>query len=200
MTEFSVRAGFVGLLVACLCAGGGVAWAWWSTSATAESPPVASGRLDLTAGPSAEQQFLMGPGGTWTYSALALPSAFPGESVARTLVLRAGGDADLAVSGSAVASSSALGQHLRLHATRDGVAGNTVVNGMRGGTCSGTTLVADRAVTATAAPFFTDLTVGAGGALTLCLVLSLDGTAPSGLQGQSATVSFTLTARQEVAP
>ncbi|GAB4085841.1 hypothetical protein GCM10028784_24710 [Myceligenerans cantabricum] len=200
MVEARYRVGLVALLVLAFCASGGVAWAWWTATTTAQAPPMASGSMDLTGGETESEQFLVGAGGTWTHSTLTLSGTFPGESVARAVVLRAAGTADLTVSGTAVAASAGLGPDLLLSVTRDGLPTNTTVDGLRRGTCSGTAVVTRQPVTVTPAPFLTDVTIPADGTLSLCVELGLDGDAPSSVQGQSTSVAFALTARQAGAP
>ncbi|MCP2265809.1 hypothetical protein ACFQHV_04620 [Promicromonospora thailandica] len=200
MAERRYRAGVVALLVLALCASGGVAWAWWSVAGTAQAPPVASGRLDLTGGPATGQEFLVGPGGTWSYPVLTLPAALPGESVARAMVLRAGGTTDLTVSGTVSAESDVLGPDLLVTVTRDGAPSNTTVDGLRTGTCSGTTLVTRQPVGTTPSTFLPGTFAAAETVITLCVVLGLDSDAPSSVQNQTTTVAFAVSARQAAAP
>lgn len=196
MAERRLRVGLVALLLLASCLSGGVAWAWWASVVTAQAPPVSSGSLDLTGGPETGEELLVGTGGTWTYSALTLTGALPAESVARRLVLRSSGTVPLTVSGTAAAASAGLGQDLLLTATRGGAPANTTVDGLRTGTCSGAVLVDRQPVGTGATSFLPDATIAPGQTLTLCVLLGLDGDAPSSVQNQGTTVSFTFTARQ----
>lgn len=196
MADRRLRTGLVALLVLASCLSGGAAWAWWSAVVTAQAPPVSSGTLDLTGGPETGQELLVGPGGTWTYSALTLTGALPGESVARRIVLRSSGTAPLTVTGTATTATAALGQDLLLTATQGGAPANATVDGLRTGTCSGLVLVDRQPVGTAATTFLPGATIAPGQALTLCVVLGLDGDAPGSVQNQGTTVSLTFTARQ----
>ncbi|WP_369373554.1 SipW-dependent-type signal peptide-containing protein [Promicromonospora sp. Populi] len=196
----ALRRGLVALALAMLLPGAVVAWAWWSDTATVTSDPITAGTLDLTVGPVTGSEQLAGPGGSWTYTALGLTGMLPGESVARTIVLRSSGTAGVDVSGTVTSTTTALGQHLLLSTTTGGAATNTTPGGLRTGACTGTVSRAQAPVTATATSALSAVPVASGSTVTLCVVLGLSPSAPSSVQGASTTATFVLTANQAGAP
>lgn len=188
-----------GALALGLVTGGGVAWAYWTESSTATGTDVPSGRLDLTAGPTTGSEQLAGTGGSWTWTGLQLPAAFPGESRAQAVVLRSSGTTSVSVQASIRSATAAMSPYLLATTVIGGAAGNTTAaNGFRTGTCTGGTAAASGvAVSTTPTAVVPATRLAAGATMTVCVVLSLSATAPNTLQGtQAATVSIALSAAQ----
>lgn len=177
-----------------------VAWAWWGDTGTVTAEQVTAGTLDLTMGPVTGAEQLAGPGGTWTYSLLGLTGMLPGESVARTIVLRSSGTTAVGVSGSATSTTAAMGQNLLLGTTTGGSATNTTVSGLRTGICSGAVARAQAPVTTTPTPVLSTVSVASGSTVTLCVVVGLSPGAPSSVQGVTTTVRLQFTGSQGGAP
>lgn len=86
-TRAGRRTLLAGSLALGLIAGGGVAWAYWTTQVGATGRSVASGTLDLTV--TGASGALAGPGGTATLSGLTLANATPWPSRSTTRAPRA---------------------------------------------------------------------------------------------------------------
>jgi hypothetical protein len=194
------RRGLTALVLAVLMPGAVAAWAWWGDTGTATPDQITAGSLDLTVGPVTGAEQLAGPGRTWTYTALGLTGMLPGESVARTVVLRSSGTTAVDVSATVSSSSPALGQSLLLSTTTGGSATNTTTNGLRTGTCTGTVSRATAPVTTTATSALGPVRVAPGTTVTLCAVFGLSPGAPSSVQGASTAATFLFTARQAGTP
>ncbi len=200
LARAGLRTLLAGALALGLVAGGGVAWSYWTTRAAATGTALKSGYLDLTAGPSTGAEQLAGTAGTWAWGDLALTNAFPGESVAKRLVVKNSGTTAMTVTAAVVSGTNALAPYLRLSTVTGGVAANTTsAAGLRSGTCStGVAGVTDAAVSTTPTTVLSGTTLAAGQTAAVCVVLSLAPTAPSSLQGaQAPTVSVTLNAQQK---
>ncbi|PUB25442.1 hypothetical protein C8K30_107188 [Promicromonospora sp. AC04] len=194
------RRGLAALALAMLLPGAAVAWAWWGGAGAVTAEQITAGTLDLTVGPVTGAEQLVGPGGSWTYTALGLTGMLPGESVAATVVLRSSGTTAVDVSASVTSPTAALGQNLLLSTTTGGAATNTTTNGLRTGACTGTVSRATAPVTTTATSALSAVPVASGATVTLCVVLGLSAGAPSSVQGVSSTATFLFTASQAGAP
>lgn len=194
-------------VVAVLGATGTVAY--WTDTGTITSGTVATGTLDLTAGPSTGSEGLGGTGpNNYAHTALALSNMAPGESLAKNLVLRNSGSAALKFNLRIRTTSNDLsgtnGLQVQVYdgATAGTVTGS-VAEGNRNQPCNGGTLVQtiSASVTASGNVFVTDPRLPTTGATrNLCLRVSLPTGAPNSFQGKSTKVVLVPDARQVAAP
>ncbi len=160
-----------GALALGLVAGGGVAWAFWTTQATAEGDSVTSATMDLLVNGQA-----VGAGQGYTLTGLQPPTGFyPGTSAATTLTLSNGGTSSIILtSGTITLAGGPAAQYSR-----------TIVWG-----------VAATGTTCPAGPTTPPTTVLAPGAsMTVCVSVALSATAPD-TQNQSTTATVTFQAQQ----
>lgn len=176
--------------------------AYWTDQATVTTGPLAAGRLDLTLNGQ-----LAGPGGSTTDTTFAVGDLVPGESFARAITVGNAGTVPLdytAVSH----TNGTLGPGLRWTVVAGGAASNagSSANGNRTGTCAGgtTTFSSPSAISANAAaptPVVPPRRpLAAGASETLCVIVRLDPSAPSSLQGATATATFVVNGVQRGAP
>lgn len=183
--------------------------AYWTDSATVTGGTIASGTLDLTAGPTTGAEHLTGTGpNSWDFTALAITDMIPDESVARTLVVRSSGTAPLRFNATVRATTDALtsgtaGLQVQVFdqassATNTG----TQAGGNRAGTCTGSQVHSGFvSMTPSANVFASDIPLATTGASrTLCVRAWLSSAAPNALQGKSTSVQLTLSAVQLSAP
>ena len=155
----------------CVLAGGGIAWAWWRGSGTATAPTtqISAGTVDVQV--VGLGGGLVGPGGTVSLPALTLTGAVPGSGASEIVTVRNGGSRAATVTAT-TARSGTLGTDFTTSASFG--ASDT---GTGCGTGAGSTA-----------------TVPAGGTATLCVAVTLSGSAPSTTQGQTGGVSVALRA------
>lgn len=165
-------------------------FAFWTAQRTMASTTFTSGILDIR---------LSGSDGNpvaWANASLTLGDMLPGESVAADFPVQNVGNVPLRYTAT-VTGAGTLASHLSMEAFTTGTASNGTSGGLRTGTCSGT------GQGATALPgtlVGTAQQVPAGGQREICLVVTLDPTAPSSVQGTSATAEVTFSAAQVGAP
>ncbi|RYY50070.1 MAG: hypothetical protein EON53_03445 [Actinomycetales bacterium] len=180
--------------------------AYFTDDATLGTGSVASGVLDLELGPTTETFLLDGPGGSWHFAVVQLADVFPGESVAMDLFIKNGGTTPLTFTGEAWSTTNDLyradGTGLLVSTRRGAVAGNsTGSTGYRSGTCAGGTedWWVDHPISTTArvlTPSDASVSVGAGDAVRVCMLVRFPATAPSTLQQKTATLRATFDAVQ----
>lgn len=165
-------------------------YAYWTDDVPIAGVDLTAGTLDLT----------VNGADPYASATLAMPAMVPGSSAAETLTVANAGTAPAkyttigGLSGTGAADYAAAGSNGLLITITDGTAS--------GGSCGGTTLLAETPLTATTttsllsarpvaalAPAATDQ---------LCVRVRLAAAAPSSLQGKTATLTLTVTGTSDV--
>lgn len=167
--------------------------AFWTSQGTFASTTITSGTLDV------ELDANEGNPTPWANTSLALSSMLPGESIAVAFPVQNTGNVALKFTATATASGG-LASSLTAQAFLGGAASNGTSGGLRVGTCTGTGQGAVALSAAPAAVIGTAQQVAASANQQVCLVVTLVPTAPSSVQGATATASFAFSAKQVAAP
>ncbi len=183
--------------------------AYWTDEAIIESGEFTAGTLDLTVGDTvANSEFLQGQGGTFEYSELTIADLLPGESIARSFVVRNFGTTGFTFNGSVYTSNNNLvapgsGMRVAIYAGGTPTDTGTAAAGNRTGTCGDGELLKDQAVstatnTVKVAP--TDIRLEPGETQIHCVRILLDPASPNTLQGKLTKLIVALDAKQVSAP
>jgi len=208
------RAVLAASLAVGLVAGSGVAWGYWTTSATSAGiPTIESGTFDLRVSqtdptPSATDfEGLAGADGSFSWDAFNISGLYPNESYAQSLAVANAGAGDHAGMNVTVAVSGSLSGFadgdLLVTAYSGGTASNpSAAAGARRGTCSGTALNSTPVAVTGALTNVGTFSVPPLQASTLCVVVTVSGTMaqPTSDAPPTANLSFTLSADQTYQP
>ena len=166
----------------------GSTFAAWTDSATVDGTTFSSGTIDLK---------VQGQDAVTGYTNLNLTTMVPGNSVAGVLTLKNGGTAPLKYT-AATTASNADGKNFGT-ALAVKVTGATTVTGTSpAATCGGTTL-AGTGTGLGGSLVTTGRLLAPGASETICVQVTLPGTAASSLQGATTNVGFTFTGTSDLA-
>ncbi|WP_232680708.1 hypothetical protein [Nocardioides sp. R-C-SC26] len=168
-------------------------WAHWTDAAAVSGTTLTAGTLDLKADNA----------DAVTTATLSMSAMVPGSSSAQVITLKNGGTAALTWT----ASGGLGGTDAAAFAASGAVRIRLVAGGTRSGSGSAATCTGG-AVVLTSTPLTASTTttlvgvrqgpIAASATQALCVELTLDGAAPSTLQGRTTTVSLTVAATSDV--
>lgn len=189
----------VAVVIAASGAVAGRAWAYWNASATAPGTSLTAGRLDLTINGN-----LPGFGGTFANTAMSATGLIPTESVAFQVTLQNAGNVRFRVTATGLATgglSVASGLQFSVHPGGTAANAGTAAAGTRSGTCSGAATFGPAPLNSSQAVIAAPgVLIAPAGAVPLCIRVALPASAPTALQGQSASATFSFSASQVNTP
>jgi len=167
--------------------------AYWADAGSMTSGTFGAGTLDLTLNSN------QGNPSAWANTTFALSTMVPGEAIANSFPVQNAGTVTFTYTATATASGS-LAPYLTFEAYVGGTATNGTSGGLRTASCSGTSMSSLTLTASDQTVIGTAQSVAASASQNVCLKATLATTAPSSVQGASATATYTFSAKQVGAP